>query len=327
VQFHLEGGYDFLYALLVQLLTNDTQNDAIITCKDCLFMSPNHAMMMSTLETDLGKQPLFLNDTHTRITFMLLSLLFHRDLNPTLLLTYIDSSLSPITQQQQHQQQQQQQHQDNSLQLNNLHILRMIFKFIEQEDFSSLSLFGLSLLELILRLNPLSVVGMQTEGGLLILQKFLISSIFVPSIHLSTHEDITLSFLQRSDRSRSTSSGTSSSRSSTVSIDTSMIVLPQQEYQSQLESALAKSVHTIQLLVRISVIFSARTASILNLFVTIVQLIAQRLNPLTSSWTPQEKCSNCEAEIAEFECTHHRSFIPHTFCFLTLVFKVARGMD
>jgi hypothetical protein len=317
VQFDLEGGYDFLETLLIELFTTtdphshseEGDHQLPTTCKDCLVLGTNHSAI-STLEAETGGL-LFSTERETRITFFVLSLLFNREVDPTLLLHYLDCSLAQTLPQRG------QTDRDSSLRLTNLRILRIILKFIEQEDSSSpfrppVSLFGLSLLELILRLNPLSVIGIQVEGGLFVVQKLLISSIFVSSLHPSPHEEMTpLLFPQRADRSRSSSSGTSSTSVPSISTDSVKVTLTQQEYRFQLEKALSCAVLAIQLLVRMSVILSARNSSILNLFVIIAQLVAQRLNPLSSSWRPQEKCSNCEAEVAEYECTHHRSSPPN----------------
>lgn len=64
------------------------------------------------------------------------------------------------------------------LQIQNLNILRLLLKVVEYNE-PRISLFGLLMLEIILRLNPLAIVAIEAEGGLLALQKLLVNSLFI----------------------------------------------------------------------------------------------------------------------------------------------------
>jgi hypothetical protein len=219
-------------------------------------------------------------------------LIFDYDTTPTHLITFFDSSISQAF--------------HGILQIRNVNTLQLLLKLMEHEQ-TSVSLFALSALEIILRLNPLSIVAMEAEGGLLRLQKLLINSLFIQSFSPLSSDEPQPSISHRADRSRSSSSGTSSGSLPTTT-DSSVTQSSTEEHDShlKLQEALSLIVETLQLLVRTDVIYSERNSSVLTFLVIVVQQLSQRFNPTSKSWMPQEKCSNCEAEIAEFECTHHR---------------------
>jgi hypothetical protein len=340
LQFDLEGGYDFLYSWLALLITHTMMNKESLSslpprlwswppCTECTLSSSS----FSNFETDSGKL-IFETDFQTNLIFFFLSLLFDHDLTPTHFMTVFDNSVTQAF--------------HGRLHLKNRKILQLLLKFVEhkvdhrhhqqqqyqekglegnmeeEEEDLNVSLFGLSILEIILRLNPLSLVAIEAEGGIFTLQKLLIHFLFFQSFSLSAtaaeESSNPLIISHRGDRSRSSSSGTSSTSLPTTTTTTtdhtplnssSTQSPPSDEHNENnllmLQKNLLVTTEILQLLVRIAVIFSERNSSVLIFLVIIVQQLSQRLNLTSkSSWIPQEKCSNCEAEIAEFECTHHR---------------------
>lgn len=74
VQFDLEGGYDFLFSLLISILPTHEIHQS---CSECISISS----LISNLETDSGR-PLFVSDFQTNLIFFFLSLLFDSFITP-----------------------------------------------------------------------------------------------------------------------------------------------------------------------------------------------------------------------------------------------------
>lgn len=294
-QFHLEGGYDILSTLLIQILI--IKEKPYHSCLECIEINPT----LSNLENDSGN-PIFHSEYHANIIFFLLSLLFDTNIQPSHFLTCIDSSISLAY--------------ENIFHIKNLIILEIILKFLENDQPAAIISFGLSVVEIILRLNPLTIIAIQDFGGILSLEKNLIKLIFnqficqpVPVVM----PEIKPQLYQRSNRSRSSSSGTSSS--STMPSTEPIPPLPPSEKEIKEEQILMKSsltltVEIMHLLVRINVICSERNLPISTFFLILTFFITSRLSPVFINTIPLEKCSNCEAETAEYECTHQRFPIP-----------------
>jgi hypothetical protein len=302
----MESGYDYLASCLISAIRSDFQKPQIESkhSADLNLMCFECAETGNYLESDSEKLVILsVTALHQRLILFLLSLAFDYHLTPTLFSSYLDSSFTQSF--------------HGLLQLRNISILRMVFKILEQED-EAVRLFAMKTLELIIRLNPLTAIIIEAEGGIVLLQKLFVNSVFVQSM-LPLHPEDLPGNIQRGNRSRSTSSGTTSTSSGIPSQTGGQSISTEEikEYNKELESLLRLTVSTVHLLVRISVILSEKNSTILTLFVIQIQQICCRLkirggnqdinsNFLSEYQKLRPKCSNCEAEVAEFECMHHR---------------------
>lgn len=283
-QFYLEGGYDTLSSLLVLMLMSKEQPHR--SCFECTELS----LSLSSLENGIGNS-LFNSEYHANITFFLLALLYDTNFKDSHFLELLDSSVAKATQ--------------GICQIKNLTILGIILKFLEN-DHINVSMFGSILIEIIVRLNPLSIVAVQEAGGILTLQKILIRSIFSQFVNQQVH-DTTAQLPQRQNRSRSSSSGTTSSSNLSDQTASPPSEAERNEQYKMMILSLPLFAEILHILVRVGVICSERTSSILTFLNVLILYICQRLNPDFSCRGSIENCSNCEAEIAEYECTHQRS--------------------